>query len=222
MDQWFWACVQRDNDIIMAVKVRTSKTDGYSVHYNFMETTISMPSFNPRKLPTTQMLAREFKTSRIIRKSKNREIKVTWKFPNLQYQEFKYWQTIGDSVTCHLSTHHQYHVVFGLYMNMGHFSMRQLRQDFLWFIFKRYPINDTLIQLSTIFYRKIVIIFLPINSNICFGCSKEPSHSDSSFEYLQLIFWLRNKKTHFQLHTLIWRPDDIQFCYCKWNIVQVW
>ena len=37
--------------IIMAVKVGTSKMDDYSVHYNFMETTISMPSFNPRKLP---------------------------------------------------------------------------------------------------------------------------------------------------------------------------
>ena len=26
------------------------------------------------------------------------------------------------------------------------------------------------------FQRKIVNIFLPINFNICFGCSKEPSH----------------------------------------------
>ena len=26
------------------------------------------------------------------------------------------------------------------------------------------------------FERKIVIIFLPINLNMCFGCSKEPSH----------------------------------------------
>ena len=26
-----------------------------------------------------------------------------------------------------------------------------------------------------IFQRKFVIIFLPINFNICFGCSKEPS-----------------------------------------------
>ena len=29
---------------------------------------------------------------------------------------------------------------------------------------------------SKIFERKIVIIFLPINSSISFGCSKEPSH----------------------------------------------
>ena len=38
-----------------------------------------------------------------------------------------------------------------------------------------------------------------------FGCSKEPSHRDGSFEYPQYMFWLRNKKNNFQLHTLIWR-----------------
>ena len=29
---------------------------------------------------------------------------------------------------------------------------------------------------------------------MCFGCSKEPSHGDGSFEYPQHTFWLRNKK----------------------------
>ena len=29
---------------------------------------------------------------------------------------------------------------------------------------------------------------------MCFGCSKEPSHRDGSFEYPQHRFWLRNKK----------------------------
>ena len=48
-----------------------------------------------------------------------------------------------------------------------------------------------------IFERKIVNIFLPISFNICFGGSKEPSHSDSSFEYPQHIFWFRNKKIIF-------------------------
>ena len=38
--------------------------------------------------------------------------------------------------------------------------------------------------------RKIVNIFLFINFNICFGCSKEPS---------QHMFWLKNKKTNFSL-----------------------
>ena len=32
---------------------------------------------------------------------------------------------------------------------------------------------------------------------MCFGCSKEPSHRDGSFEYPQHMFWLRNKKINF-------------------------
>ena len=32
---------------------------------------------------------------------------------------------------------------------------------------------------------------------MCFGCLKEPSHCDGSFEYPQHIFWLRNKKIMF-------------------------
>ena len=35
--------------------------------------------------------------------------------------------------------------------------------------------------------RKIVIIFLPINLNTCFGCSKEPSNWEGSFEYPQHV-----------------------------------
>ena len=50
--------------------------------------------------------------------------------------------------------------------------------------------------------RKFVNIFLPINFNICFGCSKEPSHWDGSFEYPQHMFWLRNKKIKLSLSTL--------------------
>ena len=53
---------------------------------------------------------------------------------------------------------------------------------------------------------KSVIIFLPISLNMSFGCSKEPSHRDGSFEYPQYIFWFRNKKNNFLLRTLIWRP----------------
>ena len=41
---------------------------------------------------------------------------------------------------------------------------------------------------------------------MCFGCSKEPSHRDGSFEYPQHMFWLRNKKNNFHLRTLIWGP----------------
>ena len=52
------------------------------------------------------------------------------------------------------------------------------------------------------FQRKIVNIFLLISFSICFGCSKEPSHLDGSFEYPQHMFWLRNKKIVFLLCTL--------------------
>ena len=44
---------------------------------------------------------------------------------------------------------------------------------------------------------------------MCFGCSKEPSHRDGSFEHPQHMFWLRNKKNNFQLRTLIWGPEHI-------------
>ena len=39
------------------------------------------------------------------------------------------------------------------------------------------------------FRRKIVIFFLSISFNMCFGCSKEPSHCDGSFEYPQHTFF---------------------------------
>ena len=36
---------------------------------------------------------------------------------------------------------------------------------------------------------------------MCFGCSKEPSHRDGSFEYPQHMFWLRNKKKNSVTHS---------------------
>ena len=51
------------------------------------------------------------------------------------------------------------------------------------------------------FEHKIAIIFLFIGLNMCFGCSKEPSHWDGSFEYPYHKFWLRNKKKF--KHTLL-------------------
>ena len=47
---------------------------------------------------------------------------------------------------------------------------------------------------------------------MCFGCSKEPSHLDGSFEYPQYTFWLRNKEndigiTHvFSCINICWVP----------------
>ena len=40
---------------------------------------------------------------------------------------------------------------------------------------------------------EIVDIFLSVNLNMCFGCSKEPSQRGGSFEYPQHMFWLRNE-----------------------------
>ena len=45
---------------------------------------------------------------------------------------------------------------------------------------------------------------------MCFGCSKEPSHWDGSFEYPQHMFWMKNKENSFPIHTLIWRPSTYQ------------
>ena len=56
--------------------------------------------------------------------------------------------------------------------------------------------------------RKNAIIFLSISLNMCFGCLKEPSHRDGSFEYPQHMFWLRNQKNNFQLRTLIRGPGS--------------
>ena len=36
---------------------------------------------------------------------------------------------------------------------------------------------------------------------MCFGCSKEPSHRNGSFEYPQHMFWLRNQENTFQVRT---------------------
>ena len=38
------------------------------------------------------------------------------------------------------------------------------------------PVFNSQVKMYKNFQRKIVNIFLPINFNLCFGCSKEPSH----------------------------------------------
>ena len=75
--------------------------------------------------------------------------------------------------------------------------------------------------------RKIVIIFLSISLNMCFGCSKELSHWDGSFEYPQHMFWLRNKKNNVQsggLYTVLpflewFRSDANEFRQLNFNFV---
>ena len=67
--------------------------------------------------------------------------------------------------------------------------------------------------MSKILEGKIVIIFLSISFNICFGCSKEPFYRDGSFEYLKHMFWLRIKEIIFLVHTLSLRRDSYIFHY---------
>ena len=61
------------------------------------------------------------------------------------------------------------------------------------------------VWINKIFQRKLVNIFIPISFNICFGCSKEPSHWGGSFEYPQHNFgWERRKLNfHYKLLTKV-------------------
>ena len=59
--------------------------------------------------------------------------------------------------------------------------------------------------------RKIVNMSLSIILNMCFGCSKELSHRDGSFEYPQHMFWLRNKTLIFS-YTLLSGGLKLWFC----------
>ena len=61
---------------------------------------------------------------------------------------------------------------------------------------------DLLCENKKTFEQKNVNIFLSINCNIYFGCSKEPSHWDGSFEYPKHMSWLRNKKLIFNFALL--------------------
>ena len=63
--------------------------------------------------------------------------------------------------------------------------------------------SKSFVQISKLFYLKIVNIFLPINANTCFWCSKDLSHREGSFEHPQHMFWLKNKKDDLQLRTFI-------------------
>ena len=75
--------------------------------------------------------------------------------------------------------------------------------------FADYPAGlETKIQIRKFYERKFVKIFLSINLNMCFGCSKETPYRGGSFEYPQHMFWLRNKENIFPIRTLIWRPVE--------------
>ena len=83
-------------------------------------------------------------------------------------------------------------------------KLRVVPTHFLWAVISDGGISwsytlDFRDNINTILQRKIVNIFLPIIFDIQFGCSKELSHEDGSFEYPQHMFWLRNEKINFLL-----------------------
>ena len=43
---------------------------------------------------------------------------------------------------------------------------------------------------------------------MCFGCLKEPSRRDGSFEHPQHMVLLRNKKNNFQMNTFMYEADS--------------
>ena len=63
--------------------------------------------------------------------------------------------------------------------------------------------------LSKHFECKIVIIFLPICLNMCFGCSKEPSHQDGSLEYPQHVFVYKENKKSLKCPLL---SGELEYC----------
>ena len=73
-------------------------------------------------------------------------------------------------------------------------------QNMLTLLFK--PFDGELVLWKQTFVCKNFTIFLPIYFNLCFGCSKEPSRRDGSFEYPQHLFLLRNAKLNFLVCTL--------------------
>ena len=61
-----------------------------------------------------------------------------------------------------------------------------------------------------------MIICLSINLNIYFGCSKELSHRDGSFEYPQHMFCLKNKIFFITLSYLgAWSLNCSAVMYCS-------
>ena len=50
--------------------------------------------------------------------------------------------------------------------------------------------NDIGLGQGFVYLSEIAFVFLPTNSNLCFGCSGEASHWDGSFEHPQYRFVL--------------------------------
>ena len=82
-----------------------------------------------------------------------------------------------------------------------------------------YTVNEVIgLDINKIFELKIVNIFLPIICNISFGCSKEPSHWDGSFEYPQHMFLLRNRNIIFGVFMLNLSPGSSTSGVCEYVV----
>ena len=66
--------------------------------------------------------------------------------------------------------------------------------------------DDPSVQIMRLFESKIFFFSYPyISLNICLGVQKNGLIDMFYFEFLQHMFWLRNKRTSIQLHIIIWR-----------------
>ena len=71
----------------------------------------------------------------------------------------------------------------------------------------------------------IIIFFLSISLDIYFGCSKEPSHREGSFEYPQHMVCLRNeKKNNYALLSRGLNGSDkpVKMCSIAAHYYKVW
>ena len=94
----------------------------------------------------------------------------------LSQLQLELWTLIAATVACRLHHYTFYCPVMSLPMHSS---------------------NHAYVQINQYSGRKTVCFFLSISLNIYFGCSKEASHLDGSFEYPQHMFWLKNKDFNF-------------------------
>ena len=94
-----------------------------------------------------------------------------------------------------------------IYNNIYSYSFLEddtvLRRDLLYrfsfiLIYRHPPTLEStpkkMVVISQVKIDKILNLKRWISLNICFGCSKQPSHGDDCFEHPQHMIWLRNKK----------------------------
>ena len=76
------------------------------------------------------------------------------------------------------------------------------------------------IQIYNFFECKIVIFFLPISLNICFGAQKNGLIETVLLSTHNICFGQKINKINFKLYTLIWRPVIIRNQQCPYDTEQ--